>query len=86
MSIIKIDMTKAKEIHKTNIRAARQTKLAALDIEFQKALETSSDTAAIVSKKQALRDAPADSSIGSATTEAELKAQWNTTILGDSPY
>jgi hypothetical protein len=86
MSIIKTDITKAKEVHKTNIRAARQTKLAALDIEFQKALETSSDTAAIVSKKQALRDAPADSTIGSATTEAELKAQWNTTILGDSPY
>jgi len=86
MSIIKTDITKAKEVHKTNIRAAREPKLAALDIEFQKALETSSDTAAIVSKKQALRDAPADSTIGSASTVAELKAQWNTTILGDSPY
>ena len=86
MSIIKTDMTKAKEIHKTNIRTAREPKLAALDIDFQKALETSSDTATIVSKKQALRDAPADSAIGSATTEAELKAQWNSGILGDSPY
>jgi hypothetical protein len=27
MSIIKIDMAKAKEIHKTNIRTARDTKL-----------------------------------------------------------
>ncbi len=79
-------MTKAKEIHKANIRKAREPKLSALDVEFQKALETSSDTAAIVSKKQALRDAPADSAIESATTDAELKAQWNTTILGDSPY
>ena len=86
MSIIKTDMTKAKEIHKTNIREAREPKLASLDVEFQKALETSSDTATIVSKKQALRDAPADSAIGSATTEAELKAQWNTTLLGESPY
>ena len=86
MSIIKTDMTKAKEIHKTNIRAAREPKLAALDVEFQKALETGSDTAAIVSKKQALRDAPADSAIEAAKTDAELKAQWNTTILGDSPY
>ena len=86
MSIIKIDMTKAKELHKNSIRIAREPKLAALDIEFQKALETSSDTSAIVSKKQALRDAPADSAIGSATTEAELKAQWNTTILGTTPY
>ena len=81
-----IDMAKAREIHKTNIRVAREPKLAALDVEFQKALETGSDTASIVSKKQALRDAPADSAIGSATTEAELKAQWNTSILGDSPY
>ena len=81
-----INMAKAKEIHKTNIRTARTPKLQELDIEFQKALETSADTTSIVSKKQALRDAPADSSIGSATTEAELKAQWNTTILGDSPY
>nr|BAR30726.1 hypothetical protein [uncultured Mediterranean phage uvMED] len=84
--IVTIDITKAKEVHKTKIRQARQAKLAALDIEFQQALETSSDTAAIVSKKQALRDAPADSAIGSASTVAELKAQWNTTILGDSPY
>ena len=86
MSIIKTDMTKAKEIHKTNIRVAREPKLAALDVDFQRALEAGTDTASIVSKKQALRDAPADSAIAAAKTEAELKAQWNTTILGDSPY
>ena len=83
---IKTDMAKAREIHKTNIRNARVSKLAELDIEFQKALETSSSTTDVVSKKQALRDAPADSAIASATTEAKLKAQWNTSILGDSPY
>ncbi len=83
---IEIDMTKAKEIHKTNIRLARKDKLTELDIEFQKALETSASTTDIVSKKQALRDAPADSAIASADTEAKLKAQWNTSILGDSPY
>ena len=81
-----IDMAKAKEIHKTNIRLARAPKLAELDVEFQKALETSADTSDIVAKKQALRDAPADSAIESATDEAGLKAQWNTSILGDSPY
>lgn len=79
-------MAKAKEIHKTNIRTARAPKLAELDVEFQKALETSSDTTAIVAKKKALRDAPADSAIDSATDEAGLKAQWNTSILGNSPY
>ena len=81
-----VDMAKAREIHKTNIRKARSPKLAELDVEFQKALETSSDTAAIVSKKQALRDAPADSAIESAADVTALKAQWNTSILGTSPY
>ena len=86
MSIIKIDMAKAKEIHKTKIRNARGPKLAGLDVEFNKALETSADTASIVSKKQALRDAPADSAIESAADVSALKAQWNTSILGTSPY
>jgi len=86
MSIVKINMAVAKEIHKTNIRNARTPKLAELDIEFQKALETGASTTDIVAKKQALRDAPADSAIDSATDESGLKAQWNTSILGDSPY
>ena len=86
MSIIKTDMAKAREIHKTNIREARTPLLAALDIEFQKAQETSASTTDIVAKKQALRDAPADSAIEAATDEAGLKAQWNTSILGATPY
>ena len=86
MSIITTDMAKAREIHKSNIRTARKDKLAELDIEFQKALETGSSTTDIVSKKQALRDGPADSEITSASNEAELKAQWKTDILGTSPY
>ena len=85
-TIITTDMAKAKEIHKTKIRAARPSKFAELDIEFQRALETSADTSAIIAKKQAFRDAPADSAIDAATTESELKAQWNTSLLGDSPY
>ena len=81
-----IDMAKAREIHKTNIRAARTPKLAELDVEFQKALETGASTTDIVAKKQALRDAPADSGIDSASDTDALKAQWKTDILGDSPY
>jgi len=81
-----IDMTKAKEIHKENIRAVREPLLAALDVEFQKALETSADTTSIVSKKKALRDAPANTAIDAAKTEAELKATWDTAVLGTSPY
>ena len=81
-----IDMAKAREIHKTNIRTARAPKLADLDIEFQKAQETSASTTDIVAKKQALRDAPAASAIDAATTTDELKAEWNTSILGETPY
>ena len=86
MSIIKVDMAKAKEVHKKNIRDARAPKLAALDVDFQRALETSSGTDLIVANKQALRDAPAAAGIATATTTDELKAQWDTTILGTSPY
>ena len=81
-----VDMAKAKEIHKTNIRTARTPKLAELDVEFQKALETGASTTDIVAKKNALRDAPAASGIATAANITELKAQWDSTILGTSPY
>ena len=86
MSIIKTDMAKAKEIHKTNIRRARESKLAEKDVEFQRALETGASTTSIVAAKQALRDAPAAAGISTAATETDLKAQWDTNILGTSPY
>ena len=81
-----IDMAKAREIHKNNIREARAPKLAELDVEFQRALETGASTTDIVAKKQALRDAPADSGIAAASDADALKAQWKTDILGASPY
>tara|TARA_B100000242_G_scaffold53248_1_gene32003 strand:- start:171 stop:437 length:267 start_codon:yes stop_codon:yes gene_type:complete len=83
-----VDMAKAREIHKNNIRRARYEKLAELDIEFQRAIETddSSKKSEVAAKKQALRDAPADSGITNATTDTELKAQWKTDLLGSSPY
>ena len=81
-----IDMAKAREIHKEKIRVARKPLLEALDVEFQKALETGASTTDIIAKKQALRDAPADSGITSAADTDALKAQWKTDILGTSPY
>ena len=86
MSIIKTDMAKAKELHKNKIRSARASKLAEQDIAFQRALETSADTSAIVAKKKALRDAPANAAIDAAKTVAELQASWDTAVLGTSPY
>jgi len=80
-----INMSKAKDIHRDNIREARKDKLAALDIEYQRATETSADTSAIVAKKQVLRDYPARAGIATATNTTELKADWDTSILGDKP-
>ena len=82
-SVISEDLTKAKEIFADKVREVRKPLLEALDTDFMKAQETGADTAAIVTSKQALRDAPAAGN--SASTMAELKAAWPS-CCGDSPY
>ena len=86
--VISEDMTKAKEIFKAKIREVRKPLLEAEDVVYMKALEADDSSAktASVNKKTALRNAPAASAITSATTIAELKAAWDTSVLGDSPY
>ena len=84
--MININMTKARDIHRDKVRQARNPLLALKDVEFQRALETGADTAAIVAAKQALRDAPASAAIDAATTPDELKASWDAELLGDTPY
>ena len=78
---VTINISKAKDIWKDKIRFARKPKLEELDDEFIKAQETGSDTSAITTKKQELRDYPAQ--VDSATTTDEIKAVWNTDMLGD---
>ena len=70
--MITINMDKAKEITKARLRVEREPLLAAQDVAFQRALESSADTSAIVAEKQRLRDITklADA----ATTIDELKA------------
>ena len=87
-TVISEDMTAAKVIFKDKIREARTPLLAAEDVVYMKALEAADSTAqaASVAKKKALRDAPAASAISSADTIAKLKAAWDTSVLGDSPY
>tara|TARA_B100000424_G_C22920672_1_gene489861 strand:- start:45 stop:305 length:261 start_codon:yes stop_codon:yes gene_type:complete len=84
--IVKIDLAKAKEMHKTKIRQAREPLFTDLDVQYQRATETSADTSAIVAKKKALRDAPAAAAIDNATDENALIAQWDTSLLGATPY
>jgi len=87
-SVISEDMTAAKAIFKDKIREVRGPLLEAEDVVYMKALEADDADAktASVTKKKALRDAPAASAITSADTIAKLKAAWDTSVLGDSPY
>tara|TARA_R100001015_G_C4626666_1_gene185771 strand:- start:1289 stop:1555 length:267 start_codon:yes stop_codon:yes gene_type:complete len=85
-SKLSIDMSVAKELHKNKIRSAREIKLQSLDIDFQRAIETSANTTEIVAKKQALRDAPNVNAIENATTTDDLRKQWDSSILGSTPY
>jgi len=85
-SVISEDMDAARAIFRDKIREARTPLLAVKDVELMKALETGADTSAIAAAKNALRDAPAASAIDSASTIAELKAAWNSDLLGASPY
>ena len=87
-SVISEDMTAAKAIFKDKIREVRAPLLEAEDVVYMKALEAddADAKAASVTKKAALRDAPAASAIANAADIAALKAAWDTDVLGDSPY
>ena len=82
------DLTEAKKIFQDKIREIRAPLLEAEDVVYMKALEADDATAkaASVAKKKKLRDAPAASAITSADTIDKLKAAWDESVLGTSPY
>ena len=86
--VISEDVTEAKKIFQDKIREVRKPLLEAEDVVYMKALEADDASAktASVNKKKALRDAPAAKAITDADTIAKLKAAWDTSVLGDSPY
>ena len=53
---INIDITKAREVHKEELRIERREKFKALDVLYMRAQEAGEDTSDIVEKKQLLRD------------------------------
>jgi hypothetical protein len=53
---VKVNFVKAQELTKNRLRAERTPLLAAQDVAFQRALESSADTTAIVAEKTRLRD------------------------------
>ena len=87
-NVISEDLATAKELFKDKIREVRAPLLEAEDVVYMKAMEADDATAkaASVTKKNNLRDAPAASAIGSASNISELKAAWDTSLLGESPY
>tara|TARA_B100001939_G_C16496494_1_gene427744 strand:+ start:73 stop:447 length:375 start_codon:yes stop_codon:yes gene_type:complete len=86
--VISEDITEAKKIFQDKIREVRKPLLEAEDVVYMKALEADDASAktASVNKKKALRDAPAAKAISDADTIAKLKAAWDTSTLGASPY
>lgn len=81
---VDIDIDAARDIHRATIRNARQPLLQALDVEFQRALETNADTTEIIAQKQALRDVTEHPDLVGATTPEAIKAFWPE-ILGPKP-
>ena len=82
--VIDHDIDKAKSIQRDRIRAARAPLLSSLDVAYDKADEQG-DTVAkqgIATRKQALRDAPADPAIDASETVDELKAVWPEALTG----
>jgi len=82
------DLSAAKQLFKEQIRTARKPLLEAQDVAYMKALEAGDSSAqtTAVNAKTALRDAPAAAAITNADTIAKLKAAWDTSLLGTSPY
>lgn len=72
----KVNLEKAKELHKDKWRSARSPKLQKLDIDFMKAVEAgdSEKQSEIASQKQALRDVTNTPLDG--TTLEEIKSVW----------
>jgi len=87
-TVISEDLAAAKVIFKDKIREVRKPLLEAQDVAYMKALEAGDSSAqtTAVNAKTALRDAPAAAAITNADTIAKLKAAWDTSLLGTSPY
>ncbi len=79
MAKIKINLDRAKEVHKKFVRKVRDPLLADLDNKFIRALEDGKSTTTIVSKKKKLRNATNIST--KVNTFEKLLASWDETLL-----
>ena len=79
---ITINLSKAKDIAKDNLRTERTPVLVSLDVQFMRAVETGNTSlqTAIAEQKQELRDITTHTSITGATTVDGLKTAMTTLI------
>jgi len=80
--MITINLTKAKDIAKTNLRTERAPVLASLDVAFMRAVESGNTSlqTAIAGQKQELRDITSHTSITGASNIDSLKTSMTTLI------
>ena len=80
--MITINLTKAKDIAKNNLRVERAPALASLDVQYMRAVESGNTSlqTAIAGQKQELRDITAHSSIIDASDVVTLKTAMTTLI------
>lgn len=84
--VVEHDMGKCREIHKDNLRRHRAPKLAALDVELMRAMESGDPgkRADIAARKKGLRDVTRHPEIDAAQTPEQLLAVWPVE-LGERP-
>ena len=84
---IGVNVAKAKGLQKDRFRQVRTSLLETLDIDYQKADEAADASAktTVATKKQALRDVTSNATLDAASTEAEVRAVWDTAVLGTRP-
>ena len=85
--MLNIDVNRALDVHKKQIRTKREILFKDLDVQFMRALEVGNTelAAEIGAKKQVLRDATNIDS-GSITNLNDVKALWDVEILDETPY
>jgi len=69
--VVSVNLAAAKELTKARLRVEREPLLAAQDVLFQRALEASADTTAIVAEKNRLRNLP--EAVDNCTTLDQLR-------------
>ena len=84
---IGVNVAKAKGLQKDRFHQVRGPLLEGLDIDYQKADEAADASAktTVATKKQALRDVTSNATLDAASTEAEVRAVWDTAVLGTRP-